>query len=104
MCKHQPSVEIMQNTFLRLWQRVSFGSIIPYLYCFIQLEMMAKKAEQEPRPGPGAGRRTGRNQLRVEGVQDFNPAGGSAVRLSRASEKQVADDKKKGGCCGGKKD
>ena len=67
--------------------------------------MMAKKASKEPQPGPGAaGRRTNRNQLRVEGVQDFNPAGGSAVRLSRASEKQVAADKKKGGCCGGKKD
>lgn len=72
------------------------------IWLTIFLEMMAKKAESEPRPGP-AGRRTGRNQLRVEGVQDFNPAGGSAVRLSRASEKQVAD-KKKGGCCGGKKD
>jgi len=40
-------------------------------------------------------------------VQEFNPAGSSAVTLSRQSErkaKQNKDDKgKKGGCCGGSK-
>lgn len=49
---------------------------------------------------------TKRNQLRVEGVQEFNPSGNQPVMLSRKSEKQAAADKaadkKKGGCCGGK--
>ena len=35
----------------------------------------------------GVGRATKRGQLRVEGVQDFNPAGNAPVRLSRLSEK-----------------
>lgn len=55
---------------------------------------MAVKATQEQKSRqPGAnqavGRTTKRNQLRVEGVQEFNPSGNAPVRLSRQSEKQA---------------
>ena len=74
--------------------------------------MMAVKATQEQKsrqPGAAtqAGRVTKRNQLRVEGVQEFNPSGNAPVRLSRQSEKQAnankTDPNKKSGCCGSSK-
>ena len=57
--------------------------------------MLAKQAEGGRQAGAqgAVGRRTGRNQLRVEGVQEFNPAGNQPVQLSRKSEKQARDNK-----------
>ena len=52
----------------------------------------------------GAGRVTKRNQLRYEGVPEYNPAGNAPLQLSRQSEKQVKKKGSSGGCCGSKKD
>ena len=100
----------VEYIFTQLAESKSLGNldrvenIMPKLYS-LAVEMMEKQAASQPRPAgaqPGAaGRVTKRNQLRVDGPQEFNPAGSGPVRLSRPSEKVV--DKKKGGCCGGSK-
>ena len=73
------------------------GKNIDYVFSTLAEKMIASRALQESQQrqsgaATGPARKTGRGQLRVEGVQEFNPAGNAPVTLSRKSEK-VAKDK-----------
>ena len=102
------NVEYIFSTLAESKYINSFNTLTD-LVVFFLIEMVAIKANQDAQQKPGAavGRATKRGQLRVEGVQEFNPAGSGTVTLSRQSEarakKEKDDGKKKGGCCGGSK-